>query len=428
MCLDVYLGGKRIGGLFRAGEDGYSFGYRPEALEEPELHTVLLSHAMPPRPEPFGPGATRAYVEGLLPQGGRRRAIARRLGVHPDDGYALIAELGRDCLGAVTFLPEGEAVEPRGEGEIAWLTDAELEELLQARPPRLFDPERPEQMRFALPGERHKLALVHDERSGRWAWPEPGLPSTHIVKPEPPERPGVVANEHACTLAYRELGLPVAHTSIETIAGHSCLVSKRFDRWGGGPCVERLHQESFTQALGIVPEDADGRLTTGVPMLSEASNLLRAIGEEAAVGTLARTVTCDLLIGCAELRGDNAALLFGRDGPMLAPFYDIASTELYGESRSRPIVIGDAPPAPLLIDIRHTAELCGLEFQPLLIEAVELMAPLCAAIGAQARRAMDEGWYRRAIDEGLQLVIERAKAFREEAVYLKPPGAEPPPW
>jgi serine/threonine-protein kinase HipA len=426
MTLDVYLRGKRIGGLFRDGEEGYRFGYRPQALDEPDPNTVLLSNAMPLRAEPFGRDASRAYVEGLLPQGARRRAIARELGVHPDDGFAMIAELGRDCLGAVTFLPEGEIPEPRQAGDVSWLTDAELEELLQPRPSALFDSELPQQMRFALPGDRHKLALVHDERGGRWAWPEAGMPSTHILKPEPPERPGIVPNEHACTLAYRELGLPVAHTSIEVIAGRSCLVSKRFDRWGDGPHVERLHQESFTQALGILPDAAEGRLATGVPMLSEVSDLLRAIGEEAAVATLMRTVFCDLLIGCTELRGDNAALLFGPDGPMLAPFYDVVSTEVYGESRPRPIVIGeDVPPAPLLIDIRHTIELCGLEFQPALIESVKLMAPLCGALGALADRALEEDWYRRAIDDALQIAIERVKGFRDESIYLRPGGGEP---
>jgi hypothetical protein len=39
---------------------------------------------------------------------------------------------------------------------------------------------------------------------------------------------------------------------------------------------------------------------------------------------------------------------------------------------------------------------------------------------------MDEGWYRRAIDDGLQLAMNRVKRFIEEMIYLKPPGAEPP--
>jgi serine/threonine-protein kinase HipA len=426
MSLDVCLHGEPIGGLFPTGEGNYSFAYGPETVEEIGAGEVLLSNSLPVRSEPFGPDASRAYVEGLLPQGRRRRTIAHELGLQPDDGYGLIAELGGDCLGAVTFLAEGEAAEPRGEGSLAWLSEAELEEAVKSPPGRYFDPACQPRMRFALPGERHKLALVRDEESDRWAWPEPGVPSTHIVKPEPPYRPGLVANEHACTLAYRELGIPVAHTSVETIAGQTCLVSKRFDRWGDGPRAERLHQESFAQALGIGPHSAERRLVRGTPSLREASGLLRAIGEEGTVETLMKATFCDLLIGCTELRGANTALLFGNDGPMLAPFYDIVSTEIYGETRPRPIVIGDdVPPAPLLIDLRHTIELCELEFQPSLIESVKLMGPICAALNTATERAEAEGWYRRAIDEAIGIATSRALGFREESVYLRPPGGEP---
>jgi serine/threonine-protein kinase HipA len=420
MSLDVYLHGKRVGGLFRLDDDRYSFAYTPQAVAEFGAGKVLLSHSLPVCAEPFGADTTRAYVEGLLPQGARRRVIARELGLDPDDGYGLIAELGGDCLGAVSFGHGPEESEPSGAEHLTWLTDAELEELLQPRPEQLFDPDDPRRMRFALPGRRHKLALVHDEAGERWAWPQPGAPSTHIVKPEAPERPGLVANEHACTLAYRELGFPVAHTAVEAIAGQTCLVAKRFDRWGDGPTAERLHQESFAQALGIAPNSAE-RVCTGVPSLREASGLLRAIGEEDAVETLMRTTFCDLLIGSTDLRGGNAALLLGDDGAMLAPFYDIASTEIYGEERPRPIIVGpDMPPAPLLIDIRHTIELCEGEFQPALIDAVRLMGPICSALNAVADDAQNEGWNNSAVEEALQTAMSRCLGFREESVYLRP--------
>lgn len=420
MSLDVYLQGKRVGGLFRLGEDHYSFAYAPETVAEVGAGEVLLSHSLPVREEPYGAEPSRAYVEGLLPQGARRRAIADELGLDPDDGYGLIAELGGDCLGAVTF-GRGPVAGTRDAGSPEWLTDSELEELLQPRPERLFDEADPQRMRFALPGERHKLALVYDEDEDRWAWPQPGIPSTHVVKPEPTDRPGLPANEHACSLAYRELGFPVAHTAVATIAGQTCLVSKRFDRWGSGAEGERLHQESFTQALGIAPDNGAGRLSTGVPTLAEASGLLRAIGEDGAVETLMHTTFCDLLVGCTELRGGNAALLFGAHGPMLAPFYDIASTEVYGEIRPRPIVIGeDVPPAPLLIDIRHTIELCGLEFQPALIEGLQLMGPLCSALNGAAGAAQEEGWHSAAIEEAIQLAISRVTGFAQESSFLRP--------
>lgn len=424
MSLDVYLRGKLVGGLFPTGEGGYSFAYTPETAEA-DAGEVLLSLSMPVGEEPFSAYASRAYVEGLLPQGPRRSAIAAELGLDPGDGYGLIAELGGDCLGAVTFQEAGEpAPEAGGERSPVWLSDAELRQVLRSPPRQILDSADPLRMRFALPGKRHKLALVHDEENDLWAWPEPGIPSTHIVKPEPRERPGFVANEHACTLAYRELGLPVVHTAVEEIAGQACLVSKRFDRWGEGARVERLHQESFAQALGIAPDSATRRLAAGIPSLREVGGLLRALGEEQAVETLMKTTFCDLFIGCSELRGDNAALLYGSDGPIPAPFYDIASTEIYGECRPRPIVIGeDVPPAPLLIDLRHTIELCEFEFQPALIDSVRMMAPVCEALNSIAEDAMEEGWHRIAIEDALQVATSRIVSFSEESQYLRPPGA-----
>jgi serine/threonine-protein kinase HipA len=421
MSLDVYLHGKRVGGLFRLGEDHYSFAYAPETVAEVGAGAVLLSHSLPVREEPYGPEASRAYIEGLLPQGARRRAIARQLELDASDGYGLIAELGGDCIGAVTFGHDPIEAEAAATDSLTWLTDTELEELLQPRPERLFDDADRWRMRFALPGTRHKLALVYDESEDRWAWPQPGVPSTHIIKPEPPERPGIAANEHACSLAYRELGFPVAHTAVATIAGQTCLLSKRFDRWGEGDGVERLHQESFAQALGIAPDNNARRLCAGVPSLAEASGVLRAIGEADAVETLMRVTFCDLLIGCTELRGGNAALLLGPTGPLLAPFYDIASTEIYGEIRPRPIVVGeDVPPAPLLIDTRYAIELCGLEFQPTLIDSVKLMAPICGALNTAADLAQEEDWHRRAVEDALQLTLHRIEHFRHESVYLRP--------
>ena len=416
--LPVYLQGKRIGELLRAGGLDCAFAYAPEYLAERGPDAIALSPALALRGEPFGPAATRAYLEGLLPQGERREAIAAELGLDPHDAYGLIAELGGDCIGAVTVGHREEelaAAEPPG-----WLTDAELEEVLQPWPEPRFDPDDPWRMRFALPGERHKLALVHDEASQRWAWPRPGLPSTHIVKPEDPERPGLVAGEHACSLAYSELGLPVVHTALATIAGRPCLLSKRFDRWGEWPRVERLHQVSFAQALGIAPGETHRRLSPGTPCLSEVSDLLRAIGEEGAVETLMRATFCDLLIGCATLRGANLGLLLDKR-PMLAPLYGSACTELYGDIRPRPIVVGeDVPPAPLLIDIRYTIELCGFEFQPALIDSVRLMAPLCSALNEAAKRAVAEGWNHPAVEDTLQIALSRTMGFRHESIYLKP--------
>jgi serine/threonine-protein kinase HipA len=426
MSLDVYLHGKLVGGLFQTGEHGYRLAYRPEAVEEFGAGEALLSNSLPVREEPFGADVSRAYVEGLLPQGQRRHAIATELGLDPDDGYGLIAALGRDCPGAVVFLDQGEDHEPGDAGSLTWLSDDELEWLLQPHPVGLADDSHRLRMNFTLPGERHKLALVRDEESGRWAWPRPDAPSTHILKPESAERRGLVANEMTCTLAYRELGLPVAHVAVEMIAGQTCLVSKRFDRWGEGPGTERLHQESFAQALGIAPPPTaagENSRQGETPDLAESCGLLRAIGEEHGAHTLMSAAFCDLVIGNCAARGANAALLFTDDGPILAPIFGIAATEIYGAERRRPPVIG-APPAPFLVDIRRTAWECDFEFQPSLMEAIEAMAKTCSSLNIVIDRAREEGWYSRVADEALQCATKRSIGFRDEIEYLRPPGGE----
>jgi serine/threonine-protein kinase HipA len=414
--------GRRVAALVPGSLHSYSLIYDPEAIERSDPARTQLSMALPPRPEPYGHQASRAYLEGLLPQGERREAIAAELGLDPHDGFGLIAEIGRDCPGAVTFLPEGSE-ETHDPGAPAWLSEEELEEVLQSPPERLFDAARPERMRFALPGARHKLALIRDEAEGRWAWPGPGAPSTHILKPEPEHLPGIAANELAFSAAYGEIGLPVAFSTLEQIGGVDCFLARRFDRWSEGAETERLHQESFAQALGIAPDETGRRLNPGAPTLAEASDLLRLIGEGPSVAILLKAALCDLLIGNTKPRAGAAALLYGEGAPMLAPFFDVVTDELYGAVRRRPVVIGiDVPPAPFLIDIAHAIEQCGFEFQPSLIEAIPMMAALCGAVGQIADRAQEQDWYRCEIDDGLQLATGRMIALRKEIEYLRPSG------
>ncbi len=112
MSLDVYLYGERVGMLFPAGDNDYRLAYDPEVVERLGPGRTLLSSSLPARPEPYSAEATRAYVEGLLPQGPRRERIGRELELDPADGYLLLAALGEDCPGAVSFLAQRTARGP----------------------------------------------------------------------------------------------------------------------------------------------------------------------------------------------------------------------------------------------------------------------------------------------------------------------------
>jgi serine/threonine-protein kinase HipA len=408
MGLDVYLQGRPIGSLFRDGERRYGFVYRKEAIGAGD--ECRLSRALPLRPEPYGHAQTRAYVEGLLPTGERRRTIALELGVDPDDGYALIAELGRDCAGAAVFLPEGEAPEPRDADSLAWLGEAELEQLLAAPERGLLDPADERRMRFALPGDRHKLALVRDAGRDRWAWPEPGAPSTHVIVPLDDEPADLGINAMACSAALRELGLPVAHVEAMSVAGVPCLVSKRFDRWGEGSAAERLHQESFCQALGLLPSVRGGR---GVGYV-RSCELLRDVGDEDSIATLFAVGFCNHLLGNAEgVHGARSALLHSTDGPLLAPYPPVYSLGVYGAPQDRPSIYELVRRDSNLADLAPSAMESDFDFQASVQQGLHLATRLGAAFDSVAERAREEGWYAPIVDELKPRRTSHAFLFRE---------------
>jgi serine/threonine-protein kinase HipA len=417
MSLDVYLYGEQVATLFPVGEDDYRLAYPPERIERFGPGATVLSHSLPASVEPYSADATRAFVEGLLPTGMRRTKLARELGINPDDGYALIAEIGRDCIGAVSFLPPAEPCPKEEPGELAWVGEEELEELVAAPPSRLFDPGREQRMRFALPGMRHKLALARGE-GNEWAWPTPGLPSTHIVKPETGEHPELVANEMFCTTVVREAGLPVGPAVVETVGGRQCFVSERFDRGGNHLGARRFHQESFCQALSFAPdaeevsEEADG------PGFAESCGLLRAIGAEDSVTTLLAFAFCNYILGNGDAHGENFALMIVHDGALLAPFYDIASTAVYDDPQHTGMVIAeDYAETAYLLELAYVCEEAEIDFDHCRRVAANVAAQMRTALGTVAERAHDEGWHAPVIDGIVELAGERALGLGYEVQY-----------
>lgn len=416
MSLDVYLYGELIGTVFPAGMNDYRLAYAPERITGFGSGAAILSNSLPAAKEPYSAHATRTFVEGLLPKGMRRQRLARELGIDPVDGYALIAELGRDCAGGVSFLPAGERP-PGNEAPIAWVREEELEELLTPPPSRLFDPDREQRMRFALGGERHKLSLVRAP-DGRWAWPDLDRPSTHILKPETGEHPDLVANEMFCTTVLREAGMPIAPTFVETIAGRPCLVSERFDRMGVGPEAKRFHQETFCQALSFGPDAEPRDEEPGGPGFAEASGLLRAVGEGDDVATLLAAAFCNYMIGNGDAHGENFALMIVHDGALLAPLYDLVSTAVYDDPTHRGMVISqDYAETAYLLELSQVCEEAEIDFEHGRRIAATMATRVGTALETVAGQARSEGWHRPVVDAIAELAADRAVGLGFEVQY-----------
>ena len=127
--LEVWLLGAHIGTLSQI--DGrLRFAYAPGA-------STPVSQSLPIRLEPFDDRATRPFFAGLLPEGGKRKQIAKTLQISTPNDYALLESLGGECAGAVTLLEPNQLPQafnaPR---EVRWLNHAQLLQVLDEMPLR----------------------------------------------------------------------------------------------------------------------------------------------------------------------------------------------------------------------------------------------------------------------------------------------------
>lgn len=392
MSLDVYLGAQRVGVLWPVEEGGCGFAYAAELVERAALGegwTTPLSLSLPIRPEPYRPEETAAYLEGLLPEGKLRERVAAELDVDPADTFALLALLGHDCPGAVVFLPEGSPPPRHDAHPPDWLSANELGQLVRSSEPPTH---------ATLPGERRKLALARSADGKRWALPSAAHPSTHILIPETGKPKELAVNQMACTTAMRITGIPVVHTELTQIAGRRCLASRRFDRWGAGDAVQRIHQESFCQALRIPADSDEGR---SLPYHASLQ-LLRAIGEEGSVGTLFAAAFCNYLFGNDDsIHGRQAALLYTDDGPLLAPFTGLTSPAVYWAPQRR-------REQRSMIDLAHRQEKvptlapsllgCDPELLAVISDALQTAGKLSNALYTVGQQARREGWHTPLVD------------------------------
>ena len=336
--LGIWLTNQHAGTLSIDRGGAMHFTYSESWLSDPELPP--LSQAMPKTHDPFGDRVCKAVFGGLLPEEGQRTAIARALGISPDNPFRLLEALGGDVAGALAFLPDGQQpVEPKMLEPPVALSDEELESLLE-RLPRVPMLAGEGGARLSLAGAQSKLPIVLTSQ-GSIAIPRPGEPSTHLIKPEPDRFAGLAANEEFCLALARAIGLDAVQSEWREIGGRPLLLVTRYDRhiFQNGPRKEetlRLHQEDFAQALAVPSHRKYA--AEGGPTFRDSFELLRRAATRPAreVLKLADAAIFNLVIGNADAHAKNYSLLRKQSGELvLAPLYDLVATNMWDELSPR---------------------------------------------------------------------------------------------
>lgn len=328
--LAVWLYGDCVAIIDRE-RDRLRLSYTDAAHRRYALGSPLVSLSMPVTKRRYPHGVVRPFLDGLLPEGESRVAIARDVDLAPTDTYGLIRTLGRDCAGALVIQPAEEAPprRPTTATAVPFDDSALAQSVRNLRSAPLGAGGR---VRISLAGVQEKLVVTR-MLDRRWGRPVDGTPSTHILKPELPDFPDSVQNEAFCMRVARRLGLEAADVETTDIAGRRVLVVERFDRrvTSDGE-VERIHQEDFCQATGIPPEKKYEE--HGGPSLRRIAGILADVAETGSVERLVGAMTVNALIGNGDAHAKNFSLLHKQSGALtLTPLYDLVSTLYYGDDR-----------------------------------------------------------------------------------------------
>jgi len=103
------MNGERVGDWRRPSGAGQEFVYAASWLASPASRPISLSLPVRPSTEPYRTGV-ETFFDNLLPDSRRiRERIQRRFHTASVGAFDLLAEIGRDCVGALQLLPENQA-------------------------------------------------------------------------------------------------------------------------------------------------------------------------------------------------------------------------------------------------------------------------------------------------------------------------------
>ncbi len=354
MKIAVYrdaLEGCLLIGSIRAADDGSdaSFAYDSEYLRSHQaIHDLGISERLPLRAQAYDSTEISPFLQGLLPEGETLGNLAQMYQVARNNWPLLLQRLGCESVGALTFVPEGEAesdfaptYEPLTEQDVA---------TMRANPARAAV-EVASSTRLSLSGAQSKVAWTLPEGMDAgsasmddWLVPHGSAASTHIIKMSRAGEEDLAANELVCSLLARACGIDAAEVClVRDIPG--AIAVKRYDRcWRNGR-VMRLHQEDFCQALGLQPFYKYQPNGISADYVEYAADLIDAASDAPVEDRLefAKRLVFNYVVGNSDAHLKNSALLYNAQwtGRRLAPLYDVTCIPLSGYATRMPFDIGE---------------------------------------------------------------------------------------
>lgn len=337
----IEIGGLQtyVGRIIGEKEEDARFSYAEEYLSGNIARPISIH--LPLSENAFSVDDTRNFFEGLLPEGFTRRCVAGLLHTDANNYLSLLAGLGNECLGAIKITDENNEVV---NADYQKLTIDEVSQL--AREGAMETAELVTKSHLSLTGASGKAGLYYDENNKDWYLPKGSAPSTHIVKQSHVRLDGIVTNEQLCMMTAGNMGIEIPESFIVNVWDgrdeEVLLATKRYDRAikdglkkiNGLSVPYRLHQEDFSQAMGISAHNKYESDNAGY--LKMMFEIIRQKSFNPIADQLKMWDICifNYLIGNTDNHIKNVSLLYDEElkTVRLAPAYDILSTVIYTSS------------------------------------------------------------------------------------------------
>ena len=331
--LIIWMNGIRVGVWSPPVSNASSLQYDPAWIESPERRVMSLSLPFTPGNIPMRGRMVTDFFDNLLPDTEEiRRRIMTRYGTRSTKPFDLLSAIGRECVGAIQLLSEGETPEgfDRIEGEV--LDEKGVEQALNAAisgsPLMAMDEE---EFRISIAGAQEKTAFLFHK--GCWWRPSGSTPTTHIFKLPlglignlQVDMQGSVENEWISSRIMNAFGLKTAQCEILRFGERKVLSVERFDRaLMDGSWIARLPQEDFCQALGVpVTQKYENQGGPGIAKILGVLNASSTSVEDKRAFVKAQIVFW--LMAATDGHAKNFSIFHERgDTYRLTPFYDVLS-------------------------------------------------------------------------------------------------------
>lgn len=324
--LQVFHNGQLMGTL-EQNQGGQNFFSYSELWQEGP-NAVPLSLSMPVGPTIYTNRVVSTYLRGLLPD---NLAVLTRwagqYGVSPNNPFGLLANVGKDVAGSVSFVEPTEAEEFLSDFGSEPRTEAQIAERLRhlAKDEASWQDDS-NNGQFSLAGAQRKFALCR-ESDETWSLPTGRKPTTHIFKPPIEAYADHDLNEYICLKASAMIGLPTADAELMNFEDCKALVVRRYDRVRGDDgLIVRLHQEDLCQSLGYPPEKKYQRDDRGPGAVAIIQHLRQHSSRpDDDIETFIRALAFQWAIWGTDAHAKNYSLMLAEGAVRLAPLYDIAS-------------------------------------------------------------------------------------------------------